>query len=394
MLKNNKIDKIIVIIVVALFLVPVFVREMFLSSFYQINFLAFIGCLISLYYNISGSKIRVSKPYLVTLWIIMFVILIISEMHAGRTIKGFVRVFGGLLVPLILLYYKPRNLDKTLRFIIKGFNIACFIIVIIGIVDMRLDKNIVSSYFLLADDFNYYSMSIKGNRLYSFLGHPLYNAQIFLSTFGLNYAYNDLILHNHKNDKWIIIILFIGIAMTASKSAIVIYLALLCILYIKNLKYIIFVFTSAIFSYRLGIFDLVISRFSGSLSTGRNELWGELQGYNIDFFNFFVGHGSDSKYSFAYIDEWARAAFEYPVRLFALEFGILFTIIIMITLFAIPIYELLKRKQKYFCLLIIFVAVSLHVNIYNGIGTYMDQMYMFCLFGCGILSLDNLARNK
>lgn len=394
MLKNNKIDKIIIIIMVGLFLVPVFVREMFLSSFYQINFLAFIGCIISLSYNISDYKIRVSKPYLVTLWISIVVILIISEMHSGRTIKGFVRVFGGLLAPLILLYYKPKNLDKTLRFIIKGLNIACFIIVMVGIIDMKFDKNIISSYFLLADDFNYYSMSIGGNRLYSFLGHPLYNAQIFLSTFGLNYAYNDLILHNHKNDKWIIIILFIGIAMTASKSAIVIYIALLCVLYIKNLKYIIFVFMSVILGYRLGIFDLVISRFSGSLSTGRNELWGELQGYNIDFFNFFVGHGSDSKYSFAYIDEWARAAFEYPFRLFALEFGILFTVIIMVLVFIIPIYELLKRKEKYFCLIIIFIAVSLHVNMYNGIGTYMDQMYMFCLFGCGILSLNNLARNK
>lgn len=393
-LKTNKIDRIIVIIMVGLFLVPVFVREMFLESFYQINFFAFLGCIIILCYHISDSKIRVSKPYLVILWIIMSFILIISEMHAGRTIKGFIRVSSGLIIPSILLYYKPKNLDKTLRFIIRGLNIGCFIIVIVGIIDIGFDKKIISSYFLLAGDYNYYSMAIGGNRLYSFLGHPLYNAQIFLSTFGLNYAYNDLILHNHKKDKWIIIILFIGISMTASKSAIVLYIALLCVLYIKKIKYFIFIITSVIFGYRLGMLDLVISRFSGSLSTGRNELWEKLQGYNIDFFSFFWGRGSDSKYSFAYIDEWARAAFEYPIRLFALEFGILFTIIIMIIIFGIPIYELLKRKQKNFCLLIIFVAVSIHVNMYNGIGTYMDQMYMFCLFGCAILNLNKLARNK
>lgn len=394
--KKMKCDQAITLVLIGLFLVPIFVREMILPTFYQINIFAFLGCLLIVYSSIGqNNSIKVKSIIPLTVSILLLIIMTISEIHAGRTFKGYVRVFAGLLMPLFLLYYTPKSTKGTIRTIVIFFNIASIIIVAIGLIDFALDHSILSTYFTMAKNQTYLDMLrsySSTKRLFSFLGHPLYNAEIFLITFGLHYLYNELFLHNHKSDKWILIVTMIGIALTASKSAIALFLMLLCILYIKNPKYTITALIAIALGYSFGVFDLVILRFSGSLTTGRSEVWSRIRDSGVNFFHIFWGNGSDSKYNYAYLEAWARAAFEYPYRLFALEFGILFCTLMMWVAFIYPLLQLLKNGRNWI-IIIVFVAVVAHINMYNGIGTYSDHMYMYSLFGCVILNMDRLSRS-
>lgn len=391
---HGKMDQAILWVLIGLFAVPIFVREMVLSNFYQINIFAALGCLFVFHVTLKGGKLRRKDfvPYLIIVCLI--VILALSEIHAGRTLKGFVRVFFGLIMPLPLLFYEMYNPRKTIRIIVYTFRTVSFLIVCLGIVDLVLGRRIIVSYFNLAHDANYANMALGSIRLYSYIGHPLYNAELFLMTFGLNYIYGELFEKNHKQDKWVILITVIGDALTASKSAIAIFLVLLIVLYVKSIRYTVFILAILAIGYFYGVFDLVLQRFSGSLTTGRAEVWSRISSKGIKFFHFFWGNGSDSKYSYAYLEEWARAAFEYPYRLYALEFGILFTILIFVFLFVIPEVRIIKNCTRWILFSIVFLAVVAHVNTYNGIGTYSDPMYLYCLFGCTMLNMSMLLKKE
>lgn len=391
---NKQIDYSIGLILIGLFIFPMFIRRIFLANgnLYQINFFAALGCLLVIYKTLQGGKLKRRDMLYYSLFTILTLLLIISELHAGRTVMGFVRVFIGLIMPLPLLYYRMRNPKNTIRFILNTFICVSIIVVTIAVIDIILGKRLMVAFFNLANDSNFANMAASNLRLYSYIGHPLYNAELFIMTLGLNYTYNEIFVKSHKNDKWVILVTMIGIAMTASKSAIVIFLALIILLYIKNIRYMLFSFALLTVSYFNGLFDIVLSRFSWSLTSGRSEVWERISSKGIDFFHFFWGNGSDSKYNFSYLEDWARAAFEYPYRLYALEFGILFTIIIFLYLFVIPEYKLIKNRTNWKLLSIIFLGVVAHVNIYNGIGTYTDALYLYCLYGCTVLNISSLGR--
>lgn len=396
---SGKLDQGIFWVLIGLFVAPIFVREMVLSKFCQANvfaanIFAALGCLLILFSTLKGRKLRKQHfiPYVIIACLI--VILAISEIHAGRTVKGFVRVSLGLILPLPLLFYEMHNPQKTIYTVLTVFKFVSCIIVIWGIIDMAAGRQLIIAYFNLANDSNYVNLASESSRLYSYIGHPLYNAELFLITFGLNYVYNEFILQNHKQDKWLMLVTMIGIAMTASKSAIAIYLALLIFFYMKSIRYTIFSLGILAIGYFNGIFDLVLQRFSVSLTTGRAEVWSRISSKGIHFFHFFWGNGSDSKYKYSYLEEWAKAAFEYPYRLYALEFGILFAILIFAFLFLLPEIRIIKNRTGWIIFSIMFLAVVAHVNVYNGIGTYSDPMYLYCLFGCLTLNLSAYARRK
>lgn len=384
-------DKAILIVLCGIFLTPIYAREILISStLNKLNIIAFCGALLifSQYLGRGRNSLRITDRTVANAGILLFFILGLSELHAGRTLAGFTRVVVGLLMPLLVLYYQPWNIRKTFSVVVDVFTVVTVIAVSVELLHTFTGVNVVSLYYMLAGDENYFdlagSIGMEG-RIYSFWGHPLYNAQIFLSLIGLNYIYGETFLHKHKRDLIIVPICVVGVALTASKSAIAICMLLLILLYTKNKTYMSIFIVMTLVLFHVGLFDLVISRFGGSLSTGRDEIWQSLQSARKEFFHFFWGNGSDSKYKYENIVDSARAAFEYPFRLFALEFGILFDIIIMGVTFLKPVYTIFKIKPTKMFLIIIFVAVSAHVNIYNGIGTYSDQMYAFCLFGCMVI---------
>lgn len=390
--QHNRIDQGVFWTLIGLFVVPIYVRGMVIPTFYQINAFAVLGCLCVVYAVMHNGKLRKQDSIVYILISILTILLVFSEIHAGRTAKGFIRVFCGLIMPLPLLYRRMYNPEKTIRIVVNCFKFVSVVIVVMGLIDYAMNHRLMVAYYALAHDLNYSYMAMSSMRLYSYIGHPLYNAELFLMTFSLTFLYSEYFKHNHAKDIWMIVVTMLGVAMTASKSAIAMYLALLMIFYIKNIKYMFLSITILAIGYFNGIFDMVIERFSGSLTTGRAEVWERISSRGITFFHFLWGNGSDSKYSYAYLEEWARAAFEYPYRLYALEFGILFTIIIFIYLFFIPVIRMLKTKSNpgKMMFIITFLAITAHVNMYNGIGTYSDPLFLYTLFGCTLLNMNRL----
>lgn len=94
------------------------------------------------------------------------------------------------------------NTEKMIRVVVNTFKIVSLIIVIMGIIDLAIDKKLIVANYTFAHDSNYSNMVLKLLCLYLYIGHSLYNAELFLMTFGINYAYNDIFLHNHKQNKW------------------------------------------------------------------------------------------------------------------------------------------------------------------------------------------------
>lgn len=391
---DKRIDKAVAFTLLGLFFLPSFIRHAAIPEFASINYLAVVGVSYIVTKTISKRKIKMFDFINIVFIVILAAIFLFSEIHAGRSLKGIIRVFCGLILPLFMLFYRMERPENTLRVIVRLFNCVSLFILVVGIANIISQGSIMYRYYLLCGDYNYASMAAPAKRLYSYVGHPLYNAEIFLSTLGLTYCYNEIFLHNHKPDKWTIIICVLGTALTASKSAIAIILTMLIILYIKNIKYMMFCLIILVIGYQFHVFDAVILRFAGSLTTGRAEVWDRISDSGIDFFHFFWGNGADSKYAYSYLEEWARAAFEYPAKLYALEFGILFSAIMMYFLFIRPLIYICRNKGNWKILAIVFVGISAHVNIYNGIGTYSDHLYFFCLFACAILNMSLITADK
>lgn len=391
-LKNSKkIDTGILLVLLGVFILPTFVREIFIkSNLYQMNILAVLGCVLLILNKCKSLKLLVKNKSILFVGIFLFIMMIFSEMHANRSIMSIFRVSLGLILPLVLIYYKPRYSDKTLRTVLIFFNTVSVLAVLWGLIDLVTLKSLGSWFWGLTGDTTLISYTKISTRLYTYWGHPIYNATIFLTTFGLSFLYNEYINKNHKKDIYFLIVCLSGVLLTASKASIVVILLMMCMLYISRIRYMLSSILIIAMTFFGGLFDAVLERFNGtSLTTGRAEMWDALKESGEVKFHIFWGNGSDSKYSFSSVNSWARAAFEYPYRLLSLEFGIGFMILFMFEAFVYPLYKLLKNIRHNYPVIVCVLAVIAQLNTYNGIGLYNDVMYLYALFICTVFMIQD-----
>lgn len=227
-------------------------------------------------------------------------------------------------------------------------------------------------------------------RLYSFMGHPLFNTQLYLMFFILNNIYNKY-FEKLLSDKVLIIVMLLGISMTASKTGLILAsVSVLIITYKKTkIKHIIMVIIASAITIGSGIFNNTIYRIlEESLTTGRAESWERITTMNLFPIKFFTGYGNGFTFVYNQYIDWASAAFEYPIRMFSLEMGISMMIGIYICIAIIPVAILVGRRHLY--LLISYAIVFLDVNTYNALSLPGDNMIIFSLFTCIILNISNM----
>ena len=159
----------------------------------------------------------------------------------------------------------------------------------------------------------------------------------------------------------------------------------------KGLKYFIIVAAAVYWAYGYGLLDTVIGRFiagfeSGDITTGRNTaLLRVIQG-GVLRFNLLIGHAGMN------LSERMIAALEYPPLRWAYLFGVWFSVLMCVVLFAIPAIKILKNKNiKIF---IVFLILVLDVNSYNGITTQSDQMLLYCVSVFLLLNLSYAVRGN
>lgn len=372
----------------------------FLSQILTFNFITILGIIITLFSIMFSSKenrtIRFDKPLLQFVLLLLISLLFGYTQHLSSSSPIFsIKVFSTLVLPLVVVIYRTSS-NVTLRFFsffLKSINIIVAFMITTLIIDVSTNNAFIKEFASVSSSSGLERFVYTSTRHASFMGHYLYSAEIYLLFYILNMI--DIVYLGKKSNPLIyLFIASIGVASAASKTNIIALLLLIFLFNIKKIKYLIVSVITLTIIYFTGVFDVVIKRFlTTDLTTGRDTTWTYILNNVHDLFHVFWGHGADSIFSLnTFYVPWASAAFEYPIRLFEYEYGIVFTVLIYIFLFIIPAIYILKSKQYYlFCC---YSIISIVVNTYNGIGINQDQMTLFCLVDCLMINLSICISNN
>ncbi|OCA84625.1 O-antigen ligase family protein [Bacillus sp. FJAT-27986] len=398
--KENSITKLIILMILAIFCLPGELRTgIFGHSLGIINYIAIFLLLYLLLYNLQN----INYKYIIFVYITILYYLLSSLLYENK-LTTIITVVCSHLIPLLLIGVKipPDSLKKVFTALLKTLNTIMITITIIGMIEFvtNIDIFVHIAKFMTArfQELLMNQQSRSGYRLYSFMGHPLFNTQLYLMFFTLNMIYNNY-FQKLLSEKIVVLIALIGIAMTASKTGfLLIFIAIIFLLYKKSsLKYLVSIFVLftiiAILVTCTDLFANTLSRFAeGSLTTGRAEKWEEVSSLNYFPIKFFIGYGHGFTFVYNNYIDWASAAFEYPFRMFSLELGVFLTIFIYISIGVYPMLKLIQRRQFY--LLMAYLIVFVDVNTYNGLSLTGDYMLVFTLYIFIILNVSNLLITK
>lgn len=394
--KQSRNKKIFIILLVSLFVFSQELREGILgNTFGIINVLSLlsVGSLVL-------NNFKELNKIKLTLFYITLIIYIFTASLYEDSYFTIVKCIVSFMFPLILVITEvdKDTLKSIFRFTIITINIIIIIITIIGIFEMIFDINIntyIGKFMSSRTQEQIIANSVtkSAKRLYSFMGHPLFNTELYLMFLILNMLYNKYLI-NKNLPIWIIIIATIGIAFTGSKTGFVLLCSSILVLFKSNNKIIKYglIIVGILAALTTGLFNTLYYRFTtGSLTSGRAEKWLEVQSMNLFPIKFFTGYGNGFTFTLNSYVGWASAAFEYPFRMFSLEMGIITTIMIYIFIMMIPTVTLIKRKQWY--LIFSYLIVFVDINTFNGIALLGDKMMILNLFIFLVLSLSGYIKN-
>lgn len=390
------------LICIGLLFMPSTIRTSALHSEWAlINVASWLGIILltKRYYN--GGKVSVSKNGKLgvanPIWIVLLVALFAMEslMLPEFTATSEVKYIYATILPIYILYSVVDDDDIICytKLFSRLLTVASTIVVICGLMDMFLGVGIGNSIAIFTNAASLIE-SIRQGRMVSYFGHPLLTAEIMILTFSFNTLVNYCI--EKKSIFYTVyysLISVIGIGMCGGKTGLVLIAVEFALLYVnkKGLKYFIIVAAAVYWAYRYGLLDTVIGRFiagfeSGDITTGRNTaLLRVIQG-GVLRFNLLIGHAGMN------LSERMIAALEYPPLRWAYLFGVWFSVLMCVVLFAIPAIKILKNKNiKIF---IVFLILVLDVNSYNGITTQSDQMLLYCVSVFLLLNLSYAVRGN
>ncbi|EOU1700816.1 hypothetical protein LTX14_001985 [Clostridium perfringens] len=399
-MKDNKVkyEKSIIWILIFTLVFSFQIRTMFLNEeFAKINVVVFI-CLAYVIFK----YIKYYKRVFIVMFLIFSIYYILTfNLYQASFLNG-ILAYMTIILPLSLI---GLNLDKKqfedlFKICLVLLNIIIILITVLGILDFILDYNLilnVSKYW--GNRINQLIISQKNDsvyRLYSFIGHPLFNSELYLIFYILNNLYNRY-FNKYYSNLLLTLIAFTGIGLTASKTGFILIIITFLIfnlskINIKKILVIILVFFTSI---KLRVFTNTLERFMNeSLTTGRAEKAEVIAYYNLYPFKFFTGYGTGFTFKYSEIIPWASAAFEYPFKMYSLELGILNTLFIYFFIAIYPVYILLKRGH--YILLISFLIILIDVNTFNGVCIIGDYMTIFCFYIFIIMNISNkilISRN-
>lgn len=357
-------------------------------------------CILSILYLLYKS-VKSSDKYGLLLSAVTMGYLVISSMFYQMRLSSIVVCIISFVIPLILLNLEINALllKRIFQTLLIILSIIMIIITIIGIADYFTHYKVI----LVIRDFVSESMKrlirlqagSKEFRMYSFMGHPLFNTELYLMFYVLNILYNKFYKKSIIPNYVVMIITIVGISLTASKTGFALLALLLLTLNGKkiNYKYYIGLIILVAICFHFGLFDNVINRFmQGDLTSSRSRMWEVVSKNNMYPIKFFTGYGQGFTFIYNRIVPDVSAAFEYPVRMFSLELGIFTTILIYLNIFIYPMYKFIKRKQ--YSIIIGYLIVFLDINTYNGLSLAGDYMLIFCIFTFILLNLSNVLYKK
>lgn len=318
--------------------------------------------------------------------------------------------FINIILPILILsvYMDFNETINGLGKFLQLFNVFVMVLFVMGVVDFITNGSIqlyLASTIYTSNGLGQlirYEHYMGIYRYYSIAGHPLTNAKFFLLFLILNNIYGGYI--KFLINRYILIIISLtGILLSGSKTALM--LALIIIVFgTKPNKYKLLYYT-LIISVFLILFNTSLfqnnlaKRFiegiaTGDISTGRNELLARLMNSDMaPLPKFFFGEGLDySRYVAGLLHNYI-GNFEYPIIMFAYDYGILITILIYICVFLYPATVLLKNKD--YKLFFYFLVISIMMNSNNGIANVNgDTLSQFCIILLFFMNISTTKRRK
>lgn len=394
--KNKIIIKLLYIIMIFNFVITQQIREGLFGYLGKVNIIA----TITLLYIVIRYFKKFNIKYIFIVFTTNFYLIFSSSFYENSS-KDIILSVLSFTAPLLIIGLTINKIDfkKLFKEFLKIFNKMIILITIIGIFDMVFDYKVILYICKILPERIEELILIEQispiYRLFSIYGHPLLNVEMYLMFYILNMLGSRYLELNVKLNI-ITIISFIGIAMTASKSGLILLIIMMIFInrgtnksghYLKIIILFIIALTT-------GIFDTTINRFlGGSLTTGRSETWQIIKDLNLYPFKFFTGYGRGTVFEYNNLVHGASAAFEYPIRMFSLEIGILATILIYLSIMIYPIYIIAKRRQ--WIILMSYMVIFIDINTYNGIALLGDYIFIFSIFTFLILNISNyIAKEK
>lgn len=393
---NSKIEKILTLIIIFTFGIPGEIRTGILGRTLGLVNYATIGLIV--YLTLINIR-NFNKKYLMFIYLILIYYVATFIIYENKIINSVI-VIGSYIIPLLIIGMRVdevlfKNIFRKLLFV---FNIIMIMVTIAGLVEVVLKIDIYSSISkIMTPRTRELILNQKARdiyRLYSFMGHPLLNTQLYLMFFLLNNIYNKY-FEKVLSIKTMIIISLVGISMTASKTGMaLIGISILFVTYQNSkIKHIVMIIATGTIAFGTGIFNNTIARLvGGSLTTGRAESWERVINSGLFPIKLFTGYGHAFTFEFNKYLNWSSAAFEYPIRMFSLELGTIMAILIYICIGLIPIFILIKRRHIY--LMISYLILFIDVNTYNGLALAGDYMLILCLFIFIILNMSNILKYR
>ena len=284
---------IFVLMFLSVYLFSYYIRENFLGSIGDFNFIFIISLILYIAINIKNVDVRMVSY----ITFILIYIIFIDKLGNGDSIESIIRNVFMYIIPIYILTIRiKRNLIKEiLSSTLNLINIFTIIIFLIGIIDLLIGYKIMN---FLGDSLvtGLKSLIVQNTilnpyRYTSYMGHALFTKEIFLYFYLLNIIYFKKFKKSKLNITLVTLISLIGILLTGSKTGTL--LIIICILFTNYKKNKIFNFIIClcilIISYLAGFFNTVTNRLNNeTLTSGRYEAGKILDSLSIMKIKFFI----------------------------------------------------------------------------------------------------------
>ena len=368
---------------IGIFVFPYILRNRISTSIAAFNIVFYIGLFICFYKGVLKSPLKRQEKLSWKIWYMLFfvfsIILLFFVIKNGYDYNYKMKVVFCNILPALIVFAvipKEEDIKKLSDYWFWFFKIVCYLMVLGGLFDKIIGNKLQELLANFYDVKSLYSMFNSG-RLISFYGHSLLNANIFLMFLlwvlvrkKKNISTSNYILN--------ILIAILGIALTGSKSALILGAVMLVVFITdkKNIKYVIPMLIALMIACFSGVLDTTLDRLligieSGDLTTSRNTALTKVIENGTVEFEWFKGHFLDGDLPYIVI------ALEYPLLRLAFKYGIAFTLIFFITFFIYPVFKIIGVKE--WRILLGVIAYMIYVNGYDGISSMGDTLILYSM---------------
>ncbi len=303
-------------------------------------------------------------------WLLLLIPMLISNRKLEDT--RYVTVFVQNLLPVFFVFFRmnQQSRQRTIRLFMIVFNSFIFVLLVLAIEEKITGKAIFHGYidWLLSQDMDAWNLVrfYDESRFFSFWGHPLTNALLFNFFLALNAVW-----YKARGKKAYALLYFpaamAGVLLSGSKTGIVVCFLMLIVMCWEQKKWFLVCIPVIAVLYFSGAFNLIIYRFTHtSLTTGRLEALIKYftKWYTQFPFQWLSGYSSNIVLDVTHKLYPVRAGFEFPLLMFALDYGIVFSVLLMVGLYGYVTWRCLRKRQ--WMIWIIYTLVFAEINTYNA----------------------------